>query len=94
MYAAIMLKSKNFDRILRIYRMDRNHNPSLDEVINEVAYMLHSESDSSEVRKKIMMYILYVCVYICVFVYMCGHVYMYMYACVYVFVHLCVYTHV
>jgi len=40
------------------------------------------------------MYILYVCVYICVRVYVCGHVYMYIYACVYVFVHLCVFTHV
>jgi len=39
-------------------------------------------------------YILYVCVYTCICVYVCGHVYMYIYACVYVFVHLCVYTHV
>ena len=39
-------------------------------------------------------YILYLCVYKCVCVYVCGHVYMYIDACVYVFVHLCVYTHV
>jgi len=40
------------------------------------------------------MYILNVCVQMCVCVYVCGHVYMYVYACVYVFVHICVYTHV
>ena len=36
----------------------------------------------------------FVCVFICLCVYVCGHVYMYIYACVYVFVHLCVYPHV
>jgi len=40
------------------------------------------------------MYILYVCVYICVCVYACGHVHIFIYACVYVLVHLCVYTRV
>ena len=40
------------------------------------------------------MYILHVCVYICVCVYVFGHEYMYIYACVYVYVHVCVYTHV
>jgi len=40
------------------------------------------------------MHILYMCVYICVRVYVCGHVCMYIYAYVYVFVHVCVYTHV
>jgi len=40
------------------------------------------------------MYILHVCVHICVCVYVCGDVYLYVYACVYVFVNLCVYTHV
>jgi len=40
------------------------------------------------------MYILDVCVYICVCVYVRGHVYMYIYACVYVYVHVCVYAHV
>ena len=34
------------------------------------------------------------CVYICVFVYKCGHVYMYIYACVCVWVYVYVYTHV
>ena len=46
------------------------------------------------VLARVHVYILYVLVYICVCVYVCGHVYMYIYACVYVFVHLCVYTHV
>jgi len=40
------------------------------------------------------MYILFACVYICVCVYVCGHVYIYMCACVYVYVYVCVYTHV
>jgi hypothetical protein len=54
LYSAIILKGKNIDRILRIYRMDRKFNPTLDELINEVAYILYSKSDSSEVRKNIM----------------------------------------
>jgi len=39
-------------------------------------------------------YILYACAYICVCVYVCGHVYVYICACVYVCVNVCVYTHV
>ena len=53
-YAAIMLKSKNIDQILRIYNMDHKKNHSLDEVINEVLYKLYSASDSLEVRNKII----------------------------------------
>jgi len=40
------------------------------------------------------MYILYACVYICVCVYVCGHVFIYICACVYVYLYVCVYTHV
>jgi len=54
MYTAIMLKNKNIDPILRIYSMDHKKNQSLNEVMNEVVYMLYSASDSSEVRNKII----------------------------------------
>jgi len=40
------------------------------------------------------MYILYVCVYLCVCEYVCGQVYMYVDACVYVYVYVCIYIHV
>jgi len=42
----------------------------------------------------VQMYILYACVYICVCVNVCGHVYIYICACVYEYVYVCVYTHV
>jgi len=54
LYAAIMLKSKNIDPILRIYSMDHKKNQSLNEVMNEVVYKLYSASDSLEVRNKII----------------------------------------
>jgi hypothetical protein len=52
-YAAIILKVQNIDPILRIYGMDHKNNQSLDEVANEVLYILYKASDSKEVRKKI-----------------------------------------
>jgi len=52
-YAAIILKGQNIDPILRIYGMDHKNNQSLDEVANEVLYILYKASDSKEVRKKI-----------------------------------------
>ena len=36
---------------------------------------------------------MYICIYICIYVYMCICIYVYMYMCIYVYVYICIYVY-
>ena len=49
-FSNIMLKKKNVDRIIRFYRLPRNYNLILDEVMQVVMYHLFAVCDDSKIR--------------------------------------------
>jgi len=52
-YAKILSKTRNLNRIVEIYVLDHNYNPNFKEVVNIVMYYLYDKCDDSEKREKI-----------------------------------------
>ena len=52
-YARMLLKIKHLNRISKIYILDHNYNPNLNEALNKVMYYLHKKCDDLEKCQKI-----------------------------------------
>ena len=52
-YAKILWKTRNLNRIIEIYILDHNYNPNFKKAVNIVMYYLYEKCDDSEKREKI-----------------------------------------